>query len=107
MNWKLNKQFSPYRIDLPSGKKALQLRSDLYLMHELKVSTEVLLTKRKPLSIISRVSDPLGLLNPYTITLKILFHDVWKAGHDRDQTLPKAIQEPILKWIVGLQEVKN
>ena len=82
-------------------------KSDCFCFDTLKVSTDVLRTKRKLLSIIARIFDPLGLLTPYTITLKILFQEVWKAGHDWDQTLPKTVQEPILKWIMGLQEVKN
>ncbi|XP_005097005.1 uncharacterized protein LOC101851945 [Aplysia californica] len=42
---------------------------DCFNFETLEVSTEMVLTKRKLLSIIARVFDPLGMLTPYTITL--------------------------------------
>jgi hypothetical protein len=51
------------------------------------------LTKRKLLSELSKVYDPLGWLSPVTIKLKILFQDIWKANILWDETVPKSIYD--------------
>ena len=50
-------------------------------------------TKRIVLSIIAKTFDPLGLLTPFSITLKILFQEIWRLGLDWDQVLPLDVQK--------------
>ena len=45
-------------------------------------------TKRKVLSIISAIFDPLGLLGPVIITTKIFMQQLWKKKFDWDDPLP-------------------
>lgn len=51
------------------------------------------LTKRKLLSNLSRVFDPLGLLSPLTVPARVLMQEVWKLRLDWDSMLPETIQE--------------
>lgn len=52
-------------------------------------------TKRKLLSDISKIFDPLGWLAPITTTLKLLFKQVWLSNIQWDDELPSKI---ILEW---------
>ena len=50
------------------------------------------LSKRKLLSNLSRVFDPLGLLSPLTIPARMLMQETWKLQLDWDCILPEIIQ---------------
>lgn len=52
-----------------------------------------LLTKRSLLSNIARIFDPLGLVSPCVILLKILLQEVWSTGGDWDSELQGEIQK--------------
>ena len=51
------------------------------------------LSKRKILSNLSRVFDPLGSLSPLTIPARVLMQETWKLQLDWDIILPEIIQE--------------
>ena len=51
------------------------------------------LSKRKLLSNLSRVFDPLGSLSPLTIPARVLMQETWKLQLDWDIILPEIIQE--------------
>lgn len=53
------------------------------------------LTKRRVLSALARVYDPLGWLSPVTIVAKVMFQEIWKTTVDWDTPLPEEICE---KW---------
>ena len=61
-------------------------------------------TKREMLSAMSSIFDPLGILQPVTTTVKILFQDTWriKSGKENiigwDERLPAAARERWEKW---------
>lgn len=46
------------------------------------------LTKRRALSLVSTVYDPLGLLSPVTLRGKLLMRDIWKLKVGWDEVLP-------------------
>ena len=52
------------------------------------VPSESLTTKRLVLSCIARLFDPLGLLNPFTMVVKILFQKLWRISLDWDEKIP-------------------
>ncbi|XP_064292696.1 uncharacterized protein LOC135309931 [Plodia interpunctella] len=54
------------------------------------------LTKRKVISDISRLFDPLGWLAPSIILAKVLIQKLWLAGIDWDQAVPKDL---LSEWI--------
>ncbi|GFO46524.1 transposon tf2-9 polyprotein [Plakobranchus ocellatus] len=64
-------------------------------------------TKRSLLGLMARQFDPLGLLTPFTVSLKILFQNVWRMGYEWDEVLPKQFQGGIQDWVVGLEEISN
>ena len=64
-------------------------------------------SKRILLSIIARLFDPLGLLTPFSITLKVLFQETWRRGFDWDDVLPYEFQVQMKAWIEGLDYVRD
>ncbi|XP_063981499.1 uncharacterized protein LOC135164772 [Diachasmimorpha longicaudata] len=61
-----------------------------------QVNPNVSATKRKLLSELSKIFDPLGLLGPITLLAKTLIQDCWKAKITWDESLPQDIHS---KWI--------
>lgn len=55
---------------------------------KVRLDSEFIPTKRKLLSESSRVFDPLGWLSPTTISIKILFQNLWLQKLDWDDVLP-------------------
>ncbi|XP_063981078.1 uncharacterized protein LOC135164551 [Diachasmimorpha longicaudata] len=60
-----------------------------------QVNPNVSATKRKLLSELSKIFDPLGLLGPITLLVKTLIQDCWKAKITWDESLPQDIHS---KW---------
>ena len=76
-------------------------------METFQIERKVLLTKRKLLSLIARMFDPLELATPFTITLKTIFQDICKRGLDWDEILPAEYQDRMKKWIDGMTEMRR
>lgn len=57
------------------------------------------LTKRKALSLIARIYDPMGWLSPCTIYAKILMQDIWKTGTDWDDEVCDTIKPRFIKFL--------
>ncbi|XP_051167315.1 uncharacterized protein LOC127285377 [Leptopilina boulardi] len=67
------------------------------------------LTKRKILSTISKLFDPLGLLGPVIIVGKILIQQLWKSDLTWDEPVSKEIQliwEEYTKQLMYLNQIK-
>ena len=67
----------------------------------------VQLTKRMVLSFVARLFDPLGFLNPFIISLKVLFQKLWRLHLDWDQELPDELGQEFRTWISDLELVKS
>ena len=80
---------------------------DSFSFETVQLERTVLFTKRKLPSMIARMFDPLELATPFTITLKIIFLDIWKRGLDWDEILPAEYQDRMKKWIDGMTEMIN
>lgn len=65
------------------------------------------ITKRRLLSEISQLYDPLGWLSPITIAAKIIFQEVWVNNLDWDDQLPSDIAEKWLKLRTDIPNVKH
>ena len=68
-----------------------------------------LLTRRQVLSDIAKIFDPLGLLSPCVVKLKICMQDIWRTQLGWDDNLPITLIEPYLEWrdsLVLLRECK-
>ncbi|XP_036148390.1 uncharacterized protein LOC118647475 [Monomorium pharaonis] len=60
-----------------------------YSTHAIKITGIV--TKRKILSEIAKIFDPIGLLGPVVLYAKRLIQDVWKSGVQWDESIPQSI----------------
>ncbi|XP_036146050.1 uncharacterized protein LOC118646705 [Monomorium pharaonis] len=49
------------------------------------------LTKRKLLSEIAKIFDPLGLLGPVILHTKRIMQDIWRSGLDWDESVPQSM----------------
>lgn len=81
--------------------------NDCFMFVGLDVDISWRLTKRVILSLIARLFDPLGLLNPFTIGLKCAFQDLWRAGVEWDAEVPTSTAVQVQEWIDGLAELRN
>ena len=66
-------------------------RDDLFTYKVAPINSQNVLTKRKLLSEISKIYDPLGLLGPVILYAKVLTQDCWKSKISWDEELPLAI----------------
>ena len=64
-----------------------------------------LLTKRRLLSLVMSVFDPLGFLTCFSVTARIILQDVWRAGIGWDDKLPASLQQQWMEWYQDLREV--
>ena len=78
---------------------------DSFVFKTLPLLETYLFTKRLLLSTTARLFDPIGFLNPYSISLKILFQEAWRCGFGWDDILPNNFQEQIQVWMNGLKSI--
>ncbi|GFU96531.1 uncharacterized protein TNCV_91041 [Trichonephila clavipes] len=55
-------------------------------------------TKRFILQAVGKISDPLGLISPFTVRMKCLLQDLWKEEIQWDDPLPTHIEKEWKKW---------
>ena len=89
--------------------KVLGLRwnpgEDCFVFEGMPLQKGMIITKRVLLSLIARLFDPLGLLNPFVIGLKCLFQEIWRLGLDWDSEVPEDYLEIASRWIDDLAKV--
>jgi len=64
-------------------------------------------TRRQLLSYVASIYDPLGVLGPFVVPIKVMMQDLTKKGITWDEPLPPAEQETFLQWINVLQTIRN
>ena len=69
----------------------------------LKTADEGTITKRKMLSAINSVFDPLGIISPVMITGKILYSKVCLKKLPWDDAAPEEIEKPWSKWVRSIR----
>ncbi|XP_070516626.1 uncharacterized protein [Cardiocondyla obscurior] len=62
------------------------------------------LTKRKILSDIARIFDPIGLMGPLVLHAKKIMQDIWRSGVQWDESVPQSIQ---YEWTEFIKQLKN
>ena len=82
-------------------------QNDSFSFDGIEVSENLCLTKRLVLSLVSRLFDPLGFLNPFVIRAKILFQNLWREEYDWDQTLSDEWKEWFGDWLKELVMLKG
>ncbi|XP_018301866.1 uncharacterized protein [Mycetomoellerius zeteki] len=63
------------------------------------------LTKRRVLSEIAKIYDPLGLLGPIVFYAKKLMQDVWRCQLDWDESVPQNIHTTWLEFVQQLETI--
>ncbi|CAK1589887.1 unnamed protein product [Parnassius mnemosyne] len=71
-------------------------KQDIFTFQTKITDSEKKCTKRSLLSEISKQFDPIGLIAPITLRLKLLFQKVWQLNLQWDDELPEEIQ---VEWI--------
>ncbi|GBM26159.1 hypothetical protein AVEN_47538-1 [Araneus ventricosus] len=84
--------------NLPKDTMSLDMKG---LMKEDKGST----TKRKILSTVHRIFDPIGFSCPVTLEPKCLLQECWKLGLSWDAELPLLITERFERWKMKLPKL--
>lgn len=64
-------------------------------------------TKRFILQVSARIFDPLGLLGPVTIIVKMLFQKLWTLGLDWDAPLPRDLSDSWSQWVEALHHLEE
>lgn len=80
---------------------------DCFGFDGIEVSPSIQLTKRHVLSFVARLFDPLGLLSPYVMTIKVLFQQLWKLGLGWEDELPVDLAKHFKVWLDGLVVLKQ
>nr|CAI5867734.1 unnamed protein product [Callosobruchus analis] len=60
------------------------------------------LSKRTMLSAISKIFDPLGIISPVIITVKILIQELWQLKISWDDTVPPSVRNTWMTFTEGL-----
>ena len=79
---------------------------DVFSFEGCAVPPDLCLTKRLVLSMIARLFDPLGFLNPFVIRAKCLFQVLWREEVDWDQTIEGELKDLFLSWLMDLSILK-
>lgn len=64
-------------------------------------------TKRNVLSLLASLFDPLGIISPVTVSMKILFQEICSSKFDWDEVLTGEIKKKWDKWVQDLSETKE
>ncbi|GJQ83979.1 hypothetical protein Trydic_g5713 [Trypoxylus dichotomus] len=94
-------------IQLDGSSKILGiiwLPSEDLLQYNIKVPSPTKATKRSVLSTIAQVYDPLGLVSPVIINVKILIQKLWEAKLGWDEAIPFQLSRI---WKTFLQELPS
>ncbi|XP_045032024.1 uncharacterized protein LOC123474155 [Daphnia magna] len=63
-------------------------------------------TKRRILSAVSTLYDPLGFLSPVILSAKRILQELWLVGVDWDDQVPEVIQHQWNKWTTNLSQLE-
>ena len=64
-------------------------------------------TKRKVLSILAAIFDPLGIISPVSVPGKVLFQEICTRKIGWDEPLPHDIAQNWLTWLNALQKTSK
>ena len=70
-----------------------------------QLGREAPVTKRNILSVAARFFDPLGILAPFSVRVKLLLKSLWIAGQTWDQPAASDISKDWNKWLSELEQI--
>ncbi|KAH9399368.1 hypothetical protein TYRP_017779 [Tyrophagus putrescentiae] len=65
------------------------------------------LTKRLFSSLLARIYDPMGLITPYIVHLRLLLRKIWTQGLDWDEPVPNEIRAEVLSAVKDAHLPRN
>ena len=71
------------------------------------IKTRIQHTKRSVLSDISSIFDPLGLILPVVLLVRILMQDIWRSGIGWDDELPAGLLSIWTSWVASLSSLSS
>ncbi|XP_072400337.1 uncharacterized protein [Diabrotica undecimpunctata] len=80
-------------------------QSDMFFISLPDISSEPKYTKREVLSIISSIFDPLGLINPITVSAKLLMQKIWICNLNWDDKLTGEISSEWLNFLAHIPDL--
>lgn len=102
---------SDFYIDKNSSIKTLGMfwkaNEDIFSYKIQSINTTGSITKRKILSEIAKIFDPIGLLGPIILHAKKLMQNIWQAKIHWDETVPHDIHYAWINFCDQLNVVKN
>ncbi|XP_030386878.1 uncharacterized protein LOC115633562 [Scaptodrosophila lebanonensis] len=101
----LKRKFKETDVNLARVQKVLGVQWDT-ITDELSVDIKPIITyvqslrptKRNVLRAMARIYDPLGILGPFTINIKILLQKIWKEHLEWDATLSTRLSDEFMAW---------
>lgn len=63
-------------------------------------------TKRIVLSAMARIFDPLGIVAPFTVRLKVLFQKLWKMNYAWDEELKPPLKNDWNQWMLEIPDLQ-
>ena len=90
---------SPHTTASESKALGLQWNSKLDLMSpSINVPSNYRSTKRGLISDVARTYDILGWISPAVLSMKLLYQQLWKTGHDWDEQVPPDLLDLHKRW---------
>ena len=81
-----------------------RVAADLLKLENSLSQVPMKMTKRKILSQVARINDPIGSAAAFIVRAKIGLQKLWQKGLERDDEVPPAVQE---SWVSLFQEMKE
>ena len=76
----------------------------LFLLSEF--AKELKPTKRNILRVTAKLFDPMAILSPFIVLMKILFQEICLGKHGWDTVLPPHLEQLWRKWLADLEKVR-
>ena len=87
-----------------TDKFHFRVAADLLKLENSLSQVPMKMTKRKILSQVARIYDPIGFAAAFIVIAKIDLQELWQRGLDWDDEVPPAVQE---SWVSLFQEIKE
>lgn len=88
-------------LGVPWNQETDELSIKLKEVEQPQVSSQ-----RELLRFSAAVYDPMGLISPFTIRLRMLLQECWKAGQEWDDPVPQVVEQQWREWMQEAQVAK-
>ena len=80
--------------------------SDILSLHFNEPASVGLNTKRRILKVLAHIFDPIGLVAPFVIVIKILFQKLWILSLGWDDLIPDFLEREAASWYLHFLRLK-